>query len=119
VILPAQGGRGHGWHSNGAGTTWSGGRVYRALEALSGISGCVRHGANGVVRSNDGNVTKIDLAPVMLSAARGCNLTDKSCWTVSKPLCYNDSWRPVGGADKPGTIGHGRRRLSSTPPAVM
>ena len=86
VILPAQDG-GRGYHSSGAGAVWSGGRLYRALEMRSALSGCKARGH------------AVDLSPIMLSAPASCaeNLTDAGCWSASPPLCYNASWRLPGG----------------------
>jgi hypothetical protein len=104
VILRALGGKGLGFHSSGAGIVWANGRVYRALEALSGVSGCVMKG--GLIRDSSGSKSgrKIDLAPMMLSAPASCgaNLTEASCWSASKPLCFDDAWRLPGGVTPTG-----------------
>ena len=103
VILRAQGGKGLGWHSSGAGSVWAGGRIFRAIEALSGLSGCMRQ-RQGEDAAHYRTTRKIDLAPVLISAPESCagNLTSDSCWTVSKPLCFNETWRLPGGVEPSG-----------------
>ena len=36
----------------------------------------------------------IDFQAMVLSAPEGCDLTDSSCWTISPPLPFNNSWVP-------------------------